>query len=310
MVKQMPVGQASKDQNRYSGRRIVLTTKHKKDKALARPIEVGTGLLVATVNLNTDQLGTFTREINRTDSAVKTAKNKARLGMRKVASKLGLANEGSFGPHPDIPFIPSCYEVIVFIDDELGMEIVESIISAETNFAHIQASSKDDISDFLQRARFPSHGLIVRPNKTDRSFFGKARELITRPAAGGSIFKGIRDKESLAEAVSLSQRLSFDGLAHIETDMRAHMNPTRMRVLRTLGINLARRLCSGCPECETPGFGMTGSEGALRCNECGYPTEFPALEIHSCAKCKFQQKLARKDGRTSVESMHCSQCNP
>lgn len=260
--------------------------------------------------MDTDRLGTFTGEVERVGTPIETAIKKARLGMRGVGAKLGLANEGSFGPHPYIPFIPGCHEVIVFIDDELGIEIAESIVSAETNYAHIDAHSSDDISDFLQRAKFPAHGLIVRPNKTDQSLLSKAKQILTGSSDGAAIYKEIQDKDTLLAAILSSQKLSEDGLAHIETDMRAHMNPTRLRVLRALGIKLARRLRSTCPECECPGFGLTGSEGALRCEECGYPSEAPAIEIHSCPKCQFQQKCARRDGITHVEAMYCSRCNP
>lgn len=310
MVQQTSVLQKSKGQSRYSGRRVVLTTKHGKADALTLPLKAGLGLVLDSVEVDTDLLGTFTGEIEREGTPLQTAVKKARLGMSHAGAKLGLANEGSFGPHPYIPFIPGCHEVIVFIDDDLGIEVTESIVSASTNFGHIDARSIEEVGEFLVRVKFPSHGLIVRPNKSSANLVDKVSRMFTGKSSVATIRKGIRDKDALAVAIFSCKELSGDGLAHIETDMRAHMNPTRLRVLRTLGIKLARRLRSTCPDCECPGFGITGAEGALRCEECGYPSEAPALEIHTCQKCQFRQTHARKDGMTHVEAMYCQRCNP
>lgn len=310
MVQQTSVSQKSKGLSRYSGRRVVLTTKHGKADALALPLKAGLGLILNSAEVDTDLLGTFTGEIERVGTPVETAIKKARLGMSNAGVKLGLANEGSFGPHPYIPFIPGCHEVIVFLDDDLGIEVIESILSASTNFGHIDARSIEEVEDFLVRVKFPSHGLIVRPNKSSGNLVNKMSRIFTGKSPEAMIQKGIQDRESLEAAILSCTELSADGLAHIETDMRAHMNPTRMRVLRTLGIKLARRMRSICPDCQCPGFGITGIEGALPCEECGYPSESHASEIHSCAKCHLTQTHARKDGITRVEAMYCQRCNP
>ncbi|MBA3995260.1 MAG: hypothetical protein C0469_17210 [Cyanobacteria bacterium DS2.3.42] len=310
MVQPTSVLQRSKGKSRYSGRRVVLTTKHGKAAALSLPLKAGLGLLLESVELDTDLLGTFTGEIERVGTPVETAIKKARLGMNNAGLNLGLANEGSFGPHPYIPFIPGCHEVIVFIDDNLGIEVTESIVSASTNFGHIDARSIEEVGEFLVRVKFPSHGLIVRPNKSSENLLNKMSRIFTGKSPDATIKKGIRDRDVLAAAILDCAKLSGDGLAHIETDMRAHMNPTRLRVLRALGIRLARRLLSNCPECDCPGFGITGAEGALPCEECDSPSEAPSLEIHTCQQCHLRQTHGRKDGITSVEATYCRRCNP
>ncbi len=310
MVQQTSAWQKGKGQSRYSGRQVILTTKHKKAEALALPLKAGLGLLLDSVEVDTDLLGTFTGEIEREGTPIQTAIKKARLGMSNTGTKLGLANEGSFGPHPYIPFIPGCHEVIVFIDDELEIEVAESIVSANTNYDYIDAQSIEEIEEFLARVKFPSHGLIVRPNKCNANLFNKVSRIFTNKSADATIQKGIQHKDELSAAILSCKEFSDDGLAHIETDMRAHMNPTRLRVLRALGIKLARRLRSTCPDCQCPGFGMTGVEGALPCEECGYPSDSHASEIHSCVKCHLSQTHARKDGITHGEAMFCQRCNP
>lgn len=310
MGQQMSVLQGNKSQSHYYGKSITLTTKHKKADAFALPLRAGIGLKLNSEEVDTDQLGTFTGEIEREGTPLETAVKKARLGMKKTGSRLGLANEGSFGPHPLMPLIPGCQEIVVMLDDQLGIQVNESIISASTNFCHIEVRSIEESEDFLIRVKFPSHGLIVRPNKYQSSLLNKVSQIVSGKSAHALIHKGIQDRDSLASAILSCKDFSNDGLAHIETDMRAHMNPTRMRVLRSLGVKLARRLRSVCPNCNCPGFGITGAEGFLLCEDCGYPSEAPALEVHSCPKCQYGRTLPRKDGITRIKPMHCQRCNP
>ena len=298
------------EKGRYYNECVALTTKHGKQNALALPLRAGLGMLLQTVALDTDRLGTFTGEVERRGTPLETAVKKARLGMSKTGARFGLANEGSFGPHPLIPFIPGCQELIVFVDDELGIQVSESIISAETNYSHTEASSIEELNDFLARAKFPSHGLIVRANKRKASVLEKAAQILRATSIYEPIYKGVQDSSLLSAAIFACGKVSANGSAYIETDMRAHMNPTRMRVLRTLGIKLARRLQSLCPECRCPGFGITGSKDTLRCEECGSPSDVPALEVHSCVKCRCEREFPRQDGITCVEATYCGHCNP
>lgn len=310
MVSQTFASRKSKVKSRYFGRQVVLTTKHEKARALQLPLQAGLGLVLDSIEVDTDRLGTFTGEIEREGTPLQTAVKKARLGMTRAQAKLGIANEGSFGPHPYVPFLVGCHEVIVFIDDELGIEVAESIVSANTNYDHIDTRSIEEVEEFLTRVKFPSHGLIVRPNKSNRNLLRQVSRMFKSTAQATAIQKGIRDRDALDAAILSCKALSDDGLAHIETDMRAHMNPTRLRVLRALGIKLARRLRSTCPQCECPGFGVTGVEGSLPCEECGYPSESYAFQIYGCSKCQLEQTHPRKDGKTEVDAMYCQRCNP
>ena len=54
-------------------------------------------------------------------------------------------------------------------------------------------------------------------------------------------------------------------MAVLIADMRAHRNPTRMRVLRALSWKLAKRLERLCPKCDAPGFGSIGNRRGLPC---------------------------------------------
>jgi hypothetical protein len=281
----------------YRGRSASLATKHGKERAISRPLRAALGLAVTVEgDIETDALGTFTGEIERVGAPREVAIRKARLGMEASGLSLGVANEGSFGPHPVIPFfVPSDHEVLAFIDDDLGITVVESYLTEQTNFGHWPARSLGDLKNFLRQAEFPSHALIVRPKDGLKS---------------GLVFKGITDLLMLEDAVNRCAAASADGLAHVETDMRAHVNPTRQRVIRRTAFRLARRLATPCPSCGTPGWGRIKSEKGLPCGFCHTPTEMIKHEIFGCGRCNYTEIKPRKDGRQYAEQGQCPYCNP
>ncbi len=280
----------------YRGRTAVLATQHGKERVVARPLRAALGLSVTLpAEINTDLLGTFTGDVKRTGTPREVVIQKARLGMGASGLPLGLASEGSFGPHPQLPFCASDYELMAFVDDEIGFTVVEGILTEVTNFGQCEARTVDALADFLQRARFPSHALIVRPNEGLKS---------------GLLFKGIADHVALVHAVQRCAAASADGLAFVETDMRAHVNPTRQKAIRRLAFRLARRLAWLCPSCGTPGWGRTGVARGLPCGSCGAPTELIKHEIFGCARCDHQNLKVRADGLHFAEPSQCPCCNP
>lgn len=282
--------------SRYDQRTAVLTTKHAKEHALGWPLRRGLGLsLLVPTGIETDMLGTFTGEIPREGTPAEVVRRKARLGMAATQLPIGLASEGSFGPHPMIPFLPSDFEMLVFVDDEEGFTVSVEVITMDTNYAQQRCTTFDEALTFASRVRFPSHALIVRPA-------GNPDPTLIR--------KGVGNHEALRLALQQAIDASPEHAASIETDMRAHTNPTRMRVLRHLGARLARRLRALCPECDCPGFGKTGAEPGLACEDCGTPTELTLREIHGCPRCKEQRPYPRADGRPAASAQHCPLCNP
>jgi hypothetical protein len=280
----------------YRGRAATLATKHGKERAVAAPLRAGLGLeVVVPEGLDTDRLGTFTGEIERVGRPEEVALRKARMGMERTGSPLGLASEGSFGPYPHAPFVAGDHELLVFVDDELGIEVSEQALTFETNFGHRQVSSLEELGDFPQRARFPSHALVVRP----------AGSLV--PA---DVRKGITSEAGLREAFAAAQERSESGVVHVETDMRAHVNPTRMRAIRSVAVKLARRLRERCPECAAPGWGVVAVEKGLPCSRCGSPTDFVRQEVFGCPRCDRRRPLPRRDGLAAANPQHCPLCNP
>ena len=270
---------------------------HGKEQAISPRLEAELGLcVVVPTDLDTDTLGTFTGEIERPAGILETAVRKAKLGMEVTGLELGIASEGSYGPHPVVPFLPLGRELIVLVDDARGITVHERLLAESTNFAHTTAGSADEIGDFLDRTGFPDHALIVRPNATS--------------VENLHLHKGIRSPTDLEEAIGVCSRVSPDGKARVETDMRAHMNPTRMQAIEELTGKLAERLATPCPRCKSPGFGQVDAKSGLPCAACGAPTELLAIEVFGCPDCDYTERRARADGVTSADPGQCPFCNP
>jgi hypothetical protein len=280
----------------YAGRRIVLATRHAKEQAVTPAVRdiLGAELLVPD-DLDTDALGTFSGEIERQGTMGEVAVRKARLGMAATGLGVGLASEGSFGPHPQIPMLAVGMELMVLVDDERGLTVTESLIDEKPCFGHFTAAPADDIARFLRGFDFPAQGLIVGPNRSAHKM----------PVA-----KGIRERGALEAAIVSAARASDDGKALVETDMRAHMNPTRMAALGRLAEQLAARLNSLCPGCAAPGFGLVDTETGLPCEWCRGPSVMVRHQIFGCAGCDYRETRSRPDGLRYADPGRCQLCNP
>ncbi len=279
----------------YQGREAVCATKHRKEQIIGpRMAHLGLRMRVP-LDLDTDALETFLGEVPRLGSPHEVVVRKARLGMVSTGLPLGLGNEGSFGADPAVPFVAGDHEILAFVDDELGIQVTEELFSSGTNFACQVVAGIDDCRDFLRHARFPSHGLIFRPNAGSPPW--------------PLLAKGIASWTEFVDAVGRCAQASSDGLAHVETDMRAHVNPMRQRVIGILTERLARRLAARCPSCGAPGWGLVGVVRGLPCEVCGGATGWVREEIHGCPRSQFKETIPRSDGIRVANAAPCPWCN-
>jgi hypothetical protein len=102
----------------YKNLTIALATIHNKEKVIAPAFRHALNADVIKVDVNTDQLGTFSGEVERIESPSKTVLKKTLLGINSSDIKRGLATEGSFHPHPLIPWLAIHHEIICFVDLE------------------------------------------------------------------------------------------------------------------------------------------------------------------------------------------------
>ena len=275
--------------NRYRGVIAALTTKHEKEKVLG-PALARIGISLRVFPFDTDKLGTFSGEVARPAGQRETVLQKARIGMSTSGLAYGIASEGSVGADPKIPFINSDIEAIAWIDDELGFEIVEFYRSIEIVAVQEKVRPDDDLELLLKKSDFPTHALIVRPE--------------TFP---GSVFKGIREYSELEKAIKQVANEN-EGLAIVESDLRAHMSPSRMRNISRAIEQLARRLETICKDCQTPGFGTVDFLKGANCDLCGELVHDAIVgKKYGCVKCEYTEEEIEK---STITAANCPRCNP
>jgi hypothetical protein len=277
----------------FKNRELVIATKHHKEKVIAPLLEKELGVkCIIAKNFDTDQFGTFTGEVTRKEDAIITARKKCLMAMEYSKCNLGIASEGSFGPHPTIPFLNADDELLVFIDKENNLEIGIRELSTNSNFSGEEIKTENELIQFAENAQFPSHGLIIRKTKDDYSH----------------IKKGIINWKELKEHFQVS--MSLYGKAYVETDMRAMHNPTRMKVIEDGTKKLIEKIKSCCPKCQTPGYSVSEVVPGLTCEYCHSPTRSTLAHIYQCKKCSFSEKKMYPHNKLVEEQLYCDVCNP
>ncbi|NJL20731.1 MAG: hypothetical protein HC895_07865 [Leptolyngbyaceae cyanobacterium SM1_3_5] len=220
-----------------------------------------------------------------------TALMKARAGLELMGGDLAIASEGSFGPHPAMPYLPCGRELVLLLDRYDGQEfvVVGEDLTVETNFRREALRSLDEVESFLQQVGYPSHAVVVE-------------------TPGGEVFKGITRCKELRSAVD--RALQQDGIVMLETDMRAMYNPTRMLAIARATQDLVSKLQQICPQCNAPGFVTIDRLPGLPCGWCGQPTSLTRSIRTRCQCCEFSQDALFPDGLQTADPMHCAFCNP
>jgi hypothetical protein len=289
----------------YRGRQAVLATKHHKEKAIRRPLRAAVGLdVVVPPGLDTDLLGTFSGEVEREGAPGEVVVRKARMGMAETGYRLGIASEGSFRPHAELAFETGSHELLAFVDDDAGVAIVEDLFTVDTNFGNAKVRAFDELEGFLLRVGFPAHALIAAPNDRIKVGHDNRVRLVLDDVPEQQLFKGIGDRDELARVVARCAALSGDGIVHVETDMRAHLNPTRMRNIRRLAFRLARRLATPCPSCAAPGWGAVEVRRGAPCTDCGTFNPEALAETLGCVHCGHREDEPRLSGQPCLACRH------
>ena len=286
------------DESCYKGSCIILPTKHAKSIAISPPFFKTLGASVIEYIIDTDKLGTFSGEIERDGNALECARKKCEWSFNKLGHKVefAIASEGSFGPHPFIPFLPCDHEILYFIDRRRDFHLHLSHISEKTNYRTATVKSLEELHRFAEQASFPSHALIMRPRNRD-----------TKKSI---IFKGLDTWQALEDAFKECTQYSEEGTAWLETDMRAQFNPSRMKVIGELAMKLSHRLKTKCPGCNNPGWGQIRYEKGLICRYCGSETELVKSEIFGCVTCDYEENRDRADYKKEADPEECPYCNP
>jgi hypothetical protein len=277
----------------FNNRVLLIATKHEKEKVIAplfkKVFDLSSKL---SVNFDTDSLGTFTGEIERINDPITTLRNKCLLAMELEDADLAIANEGSFGPHPQFFFAAVDHELVIFIDKKNDIEIIASEISMNTNFGGRLVNSYEDLLNFAKDCKFPSHALILRKDQHSKE----------------DIFKGINTLEMLSETYSLL--FQKYGAVFAETDMRAMHNPSRMLVIEKVVEKLITKINTHCPICNTIGFDIVEVKKGLPCSQCGFKTRSILAHHYRCKKCHHFEERLFPNGIFIEDPMYCDLCNP
>jgi hypothetical protein len=276
----------------YFQGRIGLATIHAKELAIAPPFRRVLGAEIVVAPDDTDQLGTFSGEIPRPDALIETCLLKAELAFGSLDVDCALASEGSYGPIDRVPLVPGGVEIMAFVDHKRGIRVVETLATHRTNWRLFLFEAHDPtLRATVEALGFPEFGVFVI-SSTDPS----------QPV------KDLSTLDDVVAAVDREAGRSEEGKAIVIADMRAHRNPTRMRVLRALAWKLAKRLERLCPACGAPGFGEIGVQRGLPCEACGSPTHWVDFHIDGCSACGHAEARRRKDGRKTAPKISCSDC--
>ncbi len=97
----------------YQGQRLSLLTQHGKEQVIKPVLDQWCGSeVVHTQAFDTDTLGTFTRDVERSGTQLDAARKKARIGTALTGLKMGLASEGSFSSDPCTGMFSWNYELV------------------------------------------------------------------------------------------------------------------------------------------------------------------------------------------------------
>jgi hypothetical protein len=264
------------------GATVALVTRHGKERLLAGLLEPHGLRLRHLGDVDTDLLGTFTRERPRPGTALEAARTKLAWAFEHAPeARFAMASEGSFGPHPDLPWIAGGHELVLLAERDTGLELRGDDLTSETNFGAATVETLDDALNFATSRGFPAHALIVGAHK------------------------GITDPRHLERLVTEGLRA---GSVTVETDMRAHLNPLRQASIRRAMERCLDALAAPCPACAWPGFVGGQREPGLPCEVCGTPTCLPRAVIRTCTHCGHVTRVAEPN--QTAPASRCDTCNP
>ncbi|KPQ27291.1 MAG: hypothetical protein HLUCCX14_15410 [Marinobacter excellens HL-55] len=270
----------------WNGRAAILLTQHQKLPAVS-PALASLGIHVTGSQvIDTDTLGTFTRDIDRVASQRETALKKATIAANQKTGCLGLGSEGAFGGG----FFCINLEIVCLFDPKHQL-VLYGEYSAPFGLEQSLIGSKQELLEILDRCPV-GQGLVMRPERNDHP----------------EMHKGLSDREHIIETYERMKRQSASGQIFVEYDLRAHQSVNRMANIRKAAENLGEKMQSFCPGCQSAGFWMTAIEPGLRCRDCDAPTDRPKAAVWSCPACNYQEARPVKSETTGPE--FCPYCNP
>jgi hypothetical protein len=266
--------------------RVALITKHEKARWIA-PFLAPLGYEVFESSMfDTDILGTFSGEIERTLSPMDAALTKAKKACELTETDWGLGSEGSFGGGPAPGMINWNDELLCLYQASTGITI----------YAH--AAGPTSVQDLILNGRLPlKQKLLLLPKQL----------WILRSEEGTQkhIQKGLSAEQLLD---NLEQIDSTSQKVKIEPDLRAMNCPERQKMIAKAAEDLVRLLSETCPQCQAFNFVIKEKQSGLPCTLCTLPTEQAKSWTRICDSCGYRNdEVVRQKG---ADPTYCQFCNP
>ncbi|MBW4078420.1 MAG: hypothetical protein HIU84_07940 [Acidobacteria bacterium] len=269
--------------------RATLVTKHAKQTVIG-PIFAQFGWILDTAWADTDQLGTFSGDVPRPYSPLETARQKALLGAAMTGAPWLVASEGTvqssfFGLVEDL-------EIVALVEREGARMVVGRSIGMNiraVKFRVDASTSEDEIIRRCADADLPRHRLLVALEDHSASSVGALD-------SAQSVLDVCRDF------------LRRDKTLVIQTDLRAHLCPSRREIIADAATDLMVRMKQHCPKCGEPGFGEEGTVPGMPCCACGLPTDETRARRWSCSACAHFED--RPVAGADTDPARCQWCNP
>ncbi len=277
----------------FDNRSAALGTKHKKETVIAPLFAKELNIKIKVPqNLDTDNFGTFTLDKKRPGNQKETVLLKARTAMKMLNLDIGIASEGVFGPHPAVPFGVVNTEIVVFIDNNLNLEIFGGH-TEKVNYAQsITAFNLDEVLEFANRINFPKQAIVIKSSEKKYS----------------DMVKGLVNKEELITTASIYLK-KYKSI-WLETDFRAHVNQSRMKNIELATKNLIENIKRQCPNCYSLGFHRIDPKLGLPCQQCGRPTSCILYDVYECNKCQYTADIIYPNKDQVADPRYCDYCNP
>ncbi|MEZ5572744.1 MAG: DUF6671 family protein [Halioglobus sp.] len=269
---------------------VALLTRHNKAQLIAPALSRLGWQLTVTDGFDTDQLGTFSGEMERTLTPVACARRKAQIACELTGLRLGLGSEGSFGGGPLPGLLNWDEEILLLWDNWQQREIVAST-AGPINLTRFSWESSSRLKQQLASCD-PAQAWMI--------------------CGAGPVIKGLRGYRAIIQ--QLKQLGATDAHAHgattitLEPDLRAMHCPERQGYIRKAAKQLVQRLKSLCPQCAAPDFWNAAIVPGLPCSCCHMPTELPRAFIRRCKFCHFE--ISKPNRLTVAEPGQCQWCNP
>ncbi|TQV73121.1 hypothetical protein FLL45_16845 [Aliikangiella marina] len=269
--------------------KAAMLTKHGK-ASLIKPSLHKFGIdIVTTEAFDTDLLGTFSGEVERTMTPQNCAARKARLACELTGLELGIGSEGSFGGGPYPGLVNWDTEIIVLYDSRWDKEIT-AVVSGPFSVGKIKTESLEDLKKQIANHSSQQAWIFRGPEKNH---------------------KGLQSFQAVYSALQASALIENDELTEslsLEPDLRAMHCPERQNYIRQTAEQLAQRIQSLCPSCAIPDFWPTDVERGLACRSCGRPTKSIRAKISVCSECNHSEVV--NVDREAAEPAECQWCNP